>query len=153
MFLIVNWNGVAMIKLLGAFVGLASLSLSAPAQAESRPWFGTWALRDAGNKPETLIYSDAGGGAMRMVSVENRSVIVTRFDGQPAPDIGAGASGKTALAVKATSPMSYSWTFFKDGKPFVQGVNTLADDGKSFTEVSWLPAKRAETVTLVYERR
>jgi hypothetical protein len=116
-------------------------------------WLGTWALKDAGDKPETLIYSDAGGGAMRMVSVEAKSIIVTRFDGKPAPDKGAGASEGSALAVKAESPTRYRWIYFRKGKPFVTGINTLRPGGRAFDEVSWLVAKPVEKVTLVYERR
>jgi hypothetical protein len=141
------------VKLFDASAACAGILLSAAVHAESSGWYGTWSLRDAGDTPETLIYTDAGAGAMRMVAVENRSVIITRFDGQPSPDVGAGASGKTALAVKAISPTSYSWTFFKEGKPFVAGLNTLAADGKSFKEISWLTTKPSDTITLVYDRR
>ncbi len=118
------------------------------------PWFGTWALRaqDAGDRPETLIYSDAGAGGVRMESVEARSVIVTHFDGEPAVDSGPNSSG-SVLAIIATSPTSYAWTFWKAGKPFVQGLNTLADDRQSFTEVSWLADKPESRVTLIYEPR
>ena len=131
------------------------LLVAESAQAKANPWFGTWQLRlkDAGEKPETLVYSDAGGGAMRMVSVEQRSVIITRFDGKPSADIGEGAGKGNALAVKSVSPTSYSWTFIMAGKPFVQGRNTLAADRKTFTETSWLVSKPSDIVTLVYERR
>jgi hypothetical protein len=127
----------------------------ASAQVTLNPWFGTWELRlkAADEKPETLVYSDAGNGAMRMVSVEEKSVIVTRFDGKPAIDIGPRGSGEPTLAVKALSPTSYSWTFYRHSKPYVRGVNTLAADLKTFTEVSWLISEPGKTVTLTYDRR
>lgn len=100
-----------------------------------------------------LIYSDAGGGAMRMVSVESKTVIVTKFDGRPAANIGEGAAKGNALAVKTVSPTSYIWTFLKAGKPFVSGRNSLAADRKTFSEVSWLITKPNETITLTYERQ
>jgi hypothetical protein len=136
-------------------VCLAALPLAAIAQTTVSPWFGTWKLRlsGPGDKPETLIYSDAGGQAMRMVSVEAKSVIVTRFDGKPAADLGAGRGKGNALAVKSISPTSYSWTFIKAGEPFVSGRNSLSADRKSFTEVSWLVAKPDETITLIYDRQ
>jgi hypothetical protein len=142
-------------KLGFAAVCLVVLPFAATAQVAASPWFGTWKLRssDPTEKPETLFYSDAGGGAMRMVSVESKSVIVTRFDGKPAADTGRGAAKGNALAVKAISPMSYSWTFLKAGKPFVSGRNSLAADRKSFTEVSWLVTKPAEKITLIYDRQ
>jgi hypothetical protein len=148
-------GNTAVIKSMWAGVCLAVLPLAATAQTAASPWFGTWKLRlkDASETPETLVYSDAGDGAMRMVSVEAGSVIVTRFDGEPAADMGGTAPEGNALAVKALSPSSYSWTFIKAGKPFVSGRNSLAADGRTFTEVSWLVTKPAETITLIYDRQ
>ncbi len=145
----------ALIKSMCAGICLAVLPLAATAQTAASPWFGTWKLRlkDASEKPETLVYSDAGNGAMRMVSVEARSVIVTHFDGKPSADIGGSAPAGNALAVKAVTPTIYTWTFIKAGKPFVSGRNSLAADGRTFTEVSWLVTKPAETITLIYERQ
>lgn len=105
------------------------------AAAPASPWLGTWKLRvdRADLKPETLIYSDAGDGAMRMESLEDKSVLVTHFDGKPAIDIGKGARPGGALAITATSPTSYEWTYFVAGKPWVRGRNRLAADLKSFS--------------------
>jgi hypothetical protein len=140
---------------LRAIICSTLLLIAGVAHAAINPWFGTWKLRaaDAGDKPETLIYSDAGGGAMRMESVEENSILVTRFDAKPAADVGKASDQKRALAITALSPTSYRWVFSIDGTPRVEGVNTLAPDMQSFTEVSWLPAKPADTVTLVYERQ
>lgn len=118
-------------------------------------WFGTWSLRseDAGDEPETLIYSDAGDGAMRMESVEAKSVVVTQFDGVPVRSIGSTDPSNPALAVTAISPTAYSRVFWTNGEPFVERVNTLAEDGRSFTEVSWRVGKPDKRVVLIYERR
>ena len=70
----------------------------------------------ADEKPETLIYSDAGDGAMRMVSVEENSTLITHFDGRPAV-IDAKAAEPRTLAIKAVSPTRYSWTFSVAGTP------------------------------------
>jgi hypothetical protein len=80
-------------------------------------------------------------------------VIVSQFDGKRAADIGEGATKGNALAIKAVSPTSYSWTFFKTGKPFVSGKNSLAADRKSFIEVSWLVSQPEKTITLIYDRQ
>ena len=132
----------------------AVLLTAAGTRAQVNPWLGTWALRlnSADEKPETLIYSDAGDGAMRMVSVEENSTLVTRFDGRPAV-IDAEAAEPRTLAIKAVSPTRYSGTFSAAGTPRVRGNNTLAADRKTFIEVSWLIAKPEKTVTLIYERR
>lgn len=138
---------------------LASLSLAGAlsagyAQAATSQWFGIWKLRieRADQTPETLLYSDAGNGAMRMVSVEDKSEIVTHWDGQPSADTGAGSQDWT-LAIKATSEASYRWTFAKRGKPVAQGLNTLADDAKTFREISWPVGDPTKTTTVTYERQ
>lgn len=137
---------------------LIALTAAAPVaaeQADRSAWFGTWSLRlaDPADKPETLIYSDAGGGAMRMVSVEDGRELITHFDGKPSVDVRAGPGPAPTLAIRATSPTSYTWTFARPAKPDVQGRNALAADRRSFTEVSWLVTEPAKTVTLVYDRR
>lgn len=131
-----------------------AMLLIAAAPATTNPWFGTWRLRleHPGDKPETLVYSDAGHSAMRMVSVEDRSELVTHFDGKPARDVGSGGGGG-ALAISATSTVSYTWTFLRAGKPIVRGRNVLAPDRRSFTEVSWLISKPDEKKMFVYERQ
>jgi hypothetical protein len=103
-------EGSADMKFSLAIACTAGLAVAAPAQLTASPWFGTWKLRlsDPGEKPETLIYSDAGGGAMRMVSVESKSMIVTKFDGKPAADMGEGAAKGNArrLCTLQTQPSS-----------------------------------------------
>lgn len=134
---------------------LLALSTAAVARPVPDAWFGTWTLRPTspGEAPETLVYGVAGGGAMRMVTVEQGSEIVTRMDGRTAIDTRSKGNRRPALAVKALSPTRYRWTCFRDGKPFVKGVNTLAADRRSFTETSWPVADPTRTVTLVYDRR
>lgn len=129
-----------MSRSVGALALFVGLLFASPVPAADSPWFGTWSLKltDAMQKPETLIYSDAGDGAMRMVSVEDRSELVTHFDGKPALDVGGGATHQHALAITSTSPTSYIWTLFSEGKPWVSGQNAFAADNKSFKEVSWL---------------
>lgn len=151
---VTNWSAIVR-RVVKTVLLSAAILLSAPSWAQDRPWFGTWKLRlaNADEKPETLVYSDAGGGAMRMVSVEADSVIVTRFDGKPSPDLGSGAGKRHALAVKAITPRSYSWTFLVAGKPIVRGRNTLSTDGRTFTEVARTVATPGKVFTLVYDRQ
>ncbi|WP_315762206.1 hypothetical protein [Sphingomonas sp. Y38-1Y] len=134
---------------------LIALLLTAATQPAKSGWFGVWKLRldRPDMKPETLIYTDAGGGAMRMESVEDKSVLVTRFDGKPATDGGTGARPGGALAITATSPTSYDWTYFVAGKPWVRGRNRLAADLRSFSETSWRVAKPEDRITIIYERQ
>ena len=138
-----------------AAIGLAAAFLGGAAPPAPSAWFGTWKLRlsNPTEKPETLVYSDAGGGAMRMVSVEANSVIVTRWDGRPSPNIGTSDGNKRTLAIHPTSPTSYMWTFAMDGKPVVQGRNTLAEDRRRFTEIAWQVERPDKVFTLIYERQ
>ena len=114
-----------MAKARSIWLSAYAMLLIAAAPVTTNPWFGTWRLRleRPDDKPETLVYSDVGHGAMRMVSVEDRSELVTYFDGKPARDVGPGGGGG-ALAIRATSPVSYTWTFLKAGKSIVRGVTS-----------------------------
>ncbi len=125
------------------------------ARAATNPWLGIWKLKveNSTQKPETLVYSDAGDGAMRMLSVEDESEGVTHFDGEPALDVGKSHHPERALAIKATSATSYAWIFTINGKPVAQGLNTLAKDLKTFKEVSWAVGDPKKTMTVIYERQ
>lgn len=138
-----------------ATAGLAVALVAAASRMASEAWFGTWKLRlrTPGERPETLIYSDAGAGAMRMVSVGDQREIVTRLDGRRTADRGANADRAYMLAITAVSPTRYRWMLAIAGTPYVPDINTLAGDRRSFTEVSWLVAKPAKRVTLVYDRQ
>ncbi|WP_341209730.1 hypothetical protein [uncultured Sphingomonas sp.] len=68
----------------------------------------------------------------------------TRFDGRPAADRGANADRGHTPAVTAVSPTHYRCTFVIAGSSYVRGINTLAADRRSFTEVSWLVARPAK---------
>lgn len=60
------------------------------------------------------------------------------------------ARGRTWGAAKAkASPHSYAWAFWTDGKPLVEGFDTLAGDRPSFTEVSWRIDRQEGRVTLI----
>jgi hypothetical protein len=133
----------------------AALLIVGVAQAATNPWFGTWKLRidRADQAAETLIYSDAGNGAMRMTSVEDKSELVTRFDGKPSVDVGADCHPDWTLAIKAASPTSYTWLFSRSGKPVAQGFNALSHNAKTFTEVSWDVHNPAKATTVTYERQ
>lgn len=115
---------------------------------------GTWkTFKDSSSEPETLVYSDAGHGAMRMQSLERKGALITHFDGAPAEEIDPQPGPKQALAIKASSAISYTWVLSMDGKPIAEGKNTIAPDGKSFTEVNWLAGKPTETYTMIYEKQ
>jgi hypothetical protein len=79
--------------------------------------------------------------------------LVTRFDGTPVPIGGKAAALGRTLAITAASPTSYRWLFAVAGTPRVAGVNTLAADGRSFTERSWGVTAPEKVVTLVYDRQ
>lgn len=133
---------------------LASGLITLPVQAADNPWLGKWQLRLADPKepPETLIYSDAGDGAMRMEAIEMGSVIVTRFDGRPASDLGAPIGQPRSLAVQWQSPNSYLWTFRMGDVPVMQGLNTVSENRTSFTEIAWKVSDPGRTFVLIYDR-
>jgi len=51
------------------------------------------------------------------------------------------------------TPRSHSFTIKVNGKPVEYDVDTLSEDGTSFTQVTWLPGKESEKVTAVYVKQ
>lgn len=83
----------------------------------------------------------------------NEQRIVTRFDGRPAPTWGRKQARDAPLPSSGNLPTRYPWTFALDGKPFAQGLNTLAADRRSFIETAWRVSDPGKTITLVYDRQ
>jgi hypothetical protein len=93
---------------------------------------------------ETFTFSIPSPGVFRMEYPEFQEVVEGKPDGTDHPLTGGHAPAGLTQSFKVTSPTKISYVNKLDGKPVVYGVQTLAADGKSFTDVSWKPGKGSE---------
>jgi hypothetical protein len=57
------------------------------------------------------------------------------------------------VTMKATAPRVLSFSSKLAGKVIGYDIQTLAPDGKSYTDVSWSPGKESEKTTAVYVKQ
>lgn len=114
---------------------------------------GTWRSAKAGiNVADTITLSALSGGAIRWGSPEDGNYFVVVPDGSPSVNQGARAVASVKLAVRTVSPTEMRWTETIDGKPFMEGIDMLANDG-SLVETTWADQFPAEIQKAVYVRR
>jgi hypothetical protein len=99
---------------------------------------------------ETFTFSMPSPGVFRMEYPEYQEVVEGKPDGTDHPVTGGHTPAGLTQSFKVTSPTKISYMSKLDGKTMIYGVQTLAADGKSFTDVSWKPGQSSEKETAVY---
>jgi hypothetical protein len=108
--------------------------------AADNPWVGTWTL-DPGKSHLTGDTFTLSRGPGRLLHYA---------DGSDHPITGPTAPPGFTSAFKLVSPTKLTYVLKIDGKPIGYGVQTLAPDGRTFTDVTWNPGKESEKLTSVY---
>lgn len=76
-----------------------------------------------------------------------------KADGSDLPLTGPTVAPNSSISVKMLSPRKISYTMKEGGKPVAMGIQTLAADSKSFTDVSWSPGKMSEKQTALFVKQ
>jgi hypothetical protein len=103
--------------------------------------------------PDSSVVSSPSPGIMHWDIPAYKETVEGKFDGTDLPITGPEVPPGLTLAVKPSSPTKYSYTVKANGKPVSYGIQTLAADGKSFTDVSWNPGKESEKSTAFYAKQ
>ena len=114
---------------------------------------GTWkSASTSSNRVEPFILK-VNGDSMHMEVPEERLTWDGKLDGTPAavhgPDIPEGLT----VSEKAEGPNKLVSDIALGGKHLQHAEDTLSADGKSFSEISWDPAKPNEKQTSVFEKQ
>jgi hypothetical protein len=103
--------------------------------------------------PDAFVVSSPSPGIMHWDIPSYKETVEGKFDGSDLPITGPDVPPGLTLAVKPSSPAKHSYTVKVNGKPDSYGIQTLAADGKSFTDVSWSPGKMSEKSTAVFVKQ
>jgi hypothetical protein len=127
---------------------LAVASASGQAQEGLALKFGTWKLSVQKSKfapggvpqSDTRVYEDRGGGVIMSTHTtitaqgqEAVTIYAAKFDGKEYPVVTRGSGVVSAISFQVIDAYSDSFTLTRDGKMAVQGVTTVAKDGKTLT--------------------
>ncbi len=115
---------------------------------------GTWrSTKYEDSAPDTYTVSARLGGVLHWDIPAYQQTMEGKPDGTDLVITGPLVTPDFTVSYKIVSPKSMSYITKKDGKPFYYGVDTLAADGKSFTESSWSSGKESEKTTGFYVKQ
>lgn len=116
---------------------------------------GTWRSIKVTNPggPQTFEITSPSAGVLHTEIPDMKATTEGRLDGSDHVITGPTMPPGMTIAQKSDSPTKVTYTIKVDGKVEGQGIQTLAPDGHSFTDVSWNPGKESEKTTAVYVKQ
>jgi hypothetical protein len=123
-------------------------------ESGSSGFVGKWrSVKVKISAPSTFIMESSLPDSIKWEVPDYKESVAGKVDGSDLPVTGPTVPAGLTLAVKLDSPKRYSYTVKSNGKPVGYGVQTLAKDGSSFTQVDWSPGKESEKTTSVYVKQ
>jgi len=102
---------------------------------------GKWrSIKVSGNAPASFIISSPGSGTLHYDIPEEKASVEGSADGTDHPIHGPNVPPGMTIGYKLAD-REIRYTIKMNGKPDNYGIQTLAADGHSFTDVSWNPGK------------
>lgn len=116
---------------------------------------GTWRASkvEGGGGPREFDINVPAPGRVHYRVPDLKVDVDTRSDGSDTPVVGPTVAPGMTIAFQAIGPTQTRYTIKFNGKVDTVGEQTLAADGRSFTDASWTPGKENEKVTGVYVRQ
>lgn len=103
--------------------------------------------------PDSFIVSAKPNGILHWDIPGYKESVEGKPDGSDLPITGPTVAPGTTLSIKMITPRKISYTVKENGKAVGLGTQTLAADGKSFTDVTWSPGKQSEKATSFYAKQ
>ena len=133
-------------------------ALGSPAAAGSG-WNGEWVLSSDRNPPAIKAqaardyrFTVGGAGDLRWeipsLKEDNRG----RLDGSPMAIRRPGGTAGMTIGVTAESPYVWTYVVAKDGRPVGQGRMTLAENGRTWVDVSGPYGRPDQAGVVIYVR-
>ena len=115
---------------------------------------GKWrSIKIEENAPLTFVISTPAPGVLHYDLPQQKASTEGAADGSQHPVSGPDLPPGMTIGYKLTTPRELHYDIKVNGTPDTSGVQTLAADGRSFTDVSWTPGKEAEKQTAVYVKQ
>ncbi len=136
---------------------LAWLAVTPCAMAAANPWNGTWKLDTSRPEPQggadDYRFTVSPDGALRWEIPSLREDNHGRLDGRPMAINRPGGKPGMTISVSAEGPRVWHYTVALNGAYRGEGRMSLAQDGRSWTDMVLDHGKPVERLTLVYVRQ
>jgi hypothetical protein len=115
---------------------------------------GKWrSTKSNAGSPEKFVISSPAPGVLRWDIPDYKQTGEGKLDGTDFPITGPTAPPGMTVGIKAETATKLSYVMKFNGKPDNYGVDTMAADGRSYTDVNWSAGKESEKTTAVYVRQ
>ena len=116
---------------------------------------GTWrTVKNSGaGVPQQYVISVPQPGLLRYELPDMKASAEGRADGSDHAISSPAMPPDSSIGFKAIGAKKMRYVIKVGGKPDSYGIQTIAKDGRSFTDVSWNPGKESEKLTSVYVRQ
>jgi len=116
---------------------------------------GTWRTSKVKGPsgPQTFVISSPADGVLRYDIPDMKASAEGSADGTDHPISGPDIPPGMTIGFKLLNPKKVQYTIKINGKVDSIGVQTIAADGASFTDVSWNPGKENEKATALYVKQ
>jgi hypothetical protein len=113
---------------------------------------GTWRVGKVtdGGGPQEFVISVPAPGSVHYDIPDMKVNVEGRADGSDIPVTGPTTPPGMTISFQVLTPTKVRYVMKIDGKTDNLGEQTLAADGRSFTDVNWTPGKEDEKTTGVY---
>ena len=139
-----------------AYAALACLACSSACLAAGNPWNGTWHLDASRAEPDgaadDYAFAVTPGGQIRWEIPSLQEVNTGKLDGSPMPIHRPGAPDGLTLSVWPEGPRVLRYRVALRGTERGEGRMTLAQDGRSWTDVPLDHGKPVERLLMIYVR-
>jgi hypothetical protein len=116
---------------------------------------GTWRTAKVvgPSGPQTFVMSSPADGVLHVDVPDMKASAEGRMDGSDNPLTGPSVPPGSTISFKALAPTQYRYVMKINGKTDNMGEQTIAADGRSFTDVNWVPGRENEKTTAVYVKQ
>lgn len=113
---------------------------------------GKWRDVKVDAPADTLAIAVPAPGRYEVTYPSYKETAAGTIDGAPTPLKGPTIPAGVLVSYKAVSPTKWSYRVLLNGKTFEEGELTASADGKTLTDTSWYPGKKAEASVAVYDK-
>jgi hypothetical protein len=103
--------------------------------------------------PDSWIISSGDDGTITWKIPLYKETVHGKPDGSPLPIVGPQVSPGLTVSIKQVSAHRMDYSVKLNGKTLGEGYQTLAADGKSFTDTSWTPGQESARTTAYFAKQ
>lgn len=114
---------------------------------------GTWRETAVKLNAPSVLVMKLEGDKLHVEDANYKALSETKLDGTPAPLTGPTTPPGMTVSTTAEGSFKVMMSTMLNGKEMAKDEMTLSPDGRTITDVSWVPDKESEKLTYFYDKQ